>query len=139
MSHAGNWHDIFPRKSRRVDAHALECIASTRALSDERKLGEGGRSARLVRPERPGHQPLGFGGKSFKKGYSPWRVEDYEVGNRPLSGRTPEGTVLAIRMMLRIVVVHMVCWDGHPERGAEFQLERRAAGRHEADGDIGTK
>jgi hypothetical protein len=42
-------------------------------------------------------------------------------------------------MMPRIVVVHMVCRDGHPERGAELQLKRRAAGRHEADRDIGTK
>ena len=41
--------------------------------------------------------------------------------------------------MLRIVVVQMVCRDGHPERGTEFQLKRRAAGRHEPDGDIGTK
>ena len=33
----------------------------------------------------------------------------------------------------------MVRGDGHPERGTEFQLKRRAAGGHEADGDIGTK
>jgi hypothetical protein len=47
---------------------------------------------------------------------------------------------LKIRMMPRIVVVQMVCRDGHPEGGTEFQLKRRAAaGRHEADGDIGTK
>ena len=68
------------------------------------------------------------------------RIEDQEVGNRSLSGRTPEGTILKIRMMPRIVVVQMVCRDGHPEGGTEFQLKRRAAaGRHEADGDIGTK
>ena len=42
-------------------------------------------------------------------------------------------------MMPRIVVVQMVCRDGHPERGTEFEPKRRAAGRHEADGDIGTK
>jgi hypothetical protein len=41
-------------------------------------------------------------------------------------------------MMPRIVVVQMVCRDGHPERGTEFQQKRRAAGRHEADGYIGT-
>jgi hypothetical protein len=42
-------------------------------------------------------------------------------------------------MMLRIVVVHMVRRDGHLERGTEFQLKRRAVGRHEANGNIGTK
>jgi hypothetical protein len=46
---------------------------------------------------------------------------------------------LEIRMMLRIVMMQMLCRDGNPECGAEFQLERRAAGRHEANGDIGTK
>jgi hypothetical protein len=29
--------------------------------------------------------------------------------------------------------------DGHSERRTEFELERLAAGRHEADGDIGAK
>jgi hypothetical protein len=77
--------------------------------------------------------------KGFEKGYLSGRIDDQKAGNRSLSGRTPEGTILEIRMMLRIVVVQMLCRDGHPERGAEFQLKRRAAGRHEADGDIGTK
>ena len=67
------------------------------------------------------------------------RIEDHEVENRSLSRRTPEGTILETRMMPRIVVVQMVCRDGHPERGTEFEPKRRAAGRHEADGDIGTK
>ena len=42
-------------------------------------------------------------------------------------------------MLLRIVVVQMVCSDGHPERGTEFQPKRRAARWHEAHGDIGTE
>ncbi|MGC1521356.1 MAG: hypothetical protein WA803_07435 [Steroidobacteraceae bacterium] len=46
---------------------------------------------------------------------------------------------MLIRMMLRIVVVLMVHRDGHPERGTEFQLKRRAVGGHEANGNIGTK
>lgn len=42
-------------------------------------------------------------------------------------------------MMPRIVVVQMVGGNGHPERGTELDLKRRAAGRHEADRDIGTE
>jgi hypothetical protein len=42
-------------------------------------------------------------------------------------------------MMLRIVVVQMVGRDGHPERGTEFQLKRRTARWHEADGHVGAK
>jgi hypothetical protein len=138
MAHASNWHDTLPIKSRRVDAHTLECIASTRALSEIRKLGERRRSAGLVSPKRPGHQQLGSGGKGFEKGDLSGRIEDHEVRNRSLSGRTPEGTILEIRMMPRIVVVQMLCRDGHPKRGTKFQQKRCAAGRHEADGDIGT-
>lgn len=126
-------------KSRRVDARALECIASTRVLSKIRKLGERRRSARLVSAYRPGHQPLGFAGKGIGKGYLPGRIEDQEVGCRTLSGCTPERTVLDIRMMLRIVVMQAVCGDRHLERGTQFQLKRRAVRRHEAGRDIGTK
>jgi hypothetical protein len=67
------------------------------------------------------------------------RIEDQEVGNRSLSGRSPEGTILEIRRMPRIMMMQMVCSDGHPERGTELQQKRRTARRHEADGHVGTK
>jgi hypothetical protein len=41
--------------------------------------------------------------------------------------------------MPRIVMMQMVCGDGHSERGTKLQLKRCAGGRHEADGNIGTK
>jgi len=67
------------------------------------------------------------------------RIEDRKIGNRSLSGRTPEGAILGIRRMPRVVVMQMVRRDGHPERRTEFQSKRRPGRRHEADGYIGTK
>jgi hypothetical protein len=41
--------------------------------------------------------------------------------------------------MPRIMMMQMVCSDGHPERGTELQQKRRTARRHETDGHVGTK
>lgn len=75
----------------------------------------------------------------FQNGYLPRRIEDREGGNRTLNGRTPEGTILQIRMMLRTVMMQMVRRGRQPERGTQLHLKRGAAGRHEADGYVGTK
>ena len=78
-------------------------------------------------------------GNFYKGGYSPSGFKSDEVGNGSQGRRAAEGTVLEIRLALRMVVMPMVRRSAAGVGRTELHQERGATRRHEAHWDIGTK
>jgi hypothetical protein len=110
----------------------------SRAVFAEYRLGERGRSARLVSVQQPGTRACWIGGNICRGGYRSRGLKSDEVGNGSQGGRTAEGTILEIRLTLRMVVMAMVRRSA-AVRWAEFHEERAAARGHESHRDIRTK
>lgn len=88
--------------------------------------------------ERPRSQPPWLSGNLHKGGYSSGGFKSDEVGNGSRGRRTAEGTILEIRMTLRMVVMPVVGSAAGVGR-TELQKERGATRGHEPHWDIGTK
>ena len=111
----------------------------TRAGSSAKQSGERGRSARLVRVERPSRKPPWLGGNLHEGGYPSRGFKSDEVGSGPQARRSAEGTILEIRMTLRMVVIPMVGREAVGVGRTELNQERGATRGHEPHWDIGTK
>jgi hypothetical protein len=87
---------------------------------------------------RPSARPRRLGGSIYRGGYWSRALKGNEVGNGSYSRRTAEGTVLEIRLTLRMVVMAMV-GKSTAVRRAELQQEGAPARGHESHGNIGAK
>jgi hypothetical protein len=92
-----------------------------------------------VSEERPRRQPPWLSGNLHKGGYSSCGFKSDEVGNGSQGRRTAEGTILEIRMTLRMVVMPVVGRSAAGVGRTELHQERGAARGHEPRWDIGTK
>jgi hypothetical protein len=86
----------------------------------------------------PSTRPRRLGGNIHGASYWSRGLKYDEVGNRAQSGRTTEGTILEIRLTLRMVVMAMVGRRAAVRR-AELHQERAAARGHESHRDICAK
>ena len=109
-----------------------------RSVVAEYQLGERRRSARLVSVQRSGKRPCRIGRNVCGGGYLSRGLKPDEVGNGPEGRRTAEGTILEIRLTLRMVVMAVVGKRAAVRR-AELHEERAAVRGHESQGDIGAK
>ena len=89
--------------------------------------------------ERTRSQPPWLSGNLHRGGYSSGGLKSDEVGNGSEGRRTAEGTILEIRMTLRMVVMPVVGGSAAGVGGTELHQERGATRGHEPNGDIGTK
>ncbi len=92
-----------------------------------------------MRAQRPSSESPWLGGDFYKGGYSSRGFKSDEVGNGSEGGRTAEGTMLEIRMILRMEMMPMVGRDPTNVVRAELHQERGATRRHEPHWDIGAK
>jgi hypothetical protein len=92
-----------------------------------------------VSAEHPGIRTPSLGGNCYKGGYSSCGFKNDEMGNGSQGRRTAEGTVLKIRLTLRMVVMPMVARSAAGVGRAELHQEGRATCGHEPHWDIGTK
>jgi len=92
-----------------------------------------------VSAEHPSIRTLSLGGNCYKGGYSSCELKNDAVGYGSQGRRTAEGTVLKIRLTLRMVVMPMVGRSAAGVARAELHQERGAACGHEPHWDIGTK
>jgi hypothetical protein len=92
-----------------------------------------------VGAKQPCNQPHWLRGNFYKGGYSPSGFKSDEMGNGSQGRRAAEGTVLEIRLALRMVVMPMVRRSAAGVGRTELHQERGATGGHEPNGDIGTK
>ena len=90
-------------------------------------------------PEQPSRQAPRPNGSFYEGRYSSWGLKSDELGNGSRGRCTAEGTVLEIRLTLRMVVMRMVGRSTAGVRRAELHQERSATRRHEAHWDIGAK
>jgi hypothetical protein len=109
-----------------------------RSVVAEYQLGERGRSPRLISVQRPRTRSCRIGGNICRGGYRSRRLKSDEVGNGPQGRRTAEGTILEIRLTLRMVVMAVVGRSAAVRR-AELHEKRAAARGHESHGDIRAK
>ena len=89
--------------------------------------------------ERPRSQPPWLSGNLHKGGYSSRGFKTDEVRNGSQGRRTAEGTILEIRMTLRMVVMPVVGGSAAGVGRTELHQERGATRGHEPRWDIGTK
>jgi len=87
---------------------------------------------------RPSARPRRLGGNIYRGGYWSRALKGNEVGNGSWSRRTAEGTVLEIRLTLRMVVMAMV-GRSTAVRRADLQQEGAPARGHESHGNICAK
>jgi hypothetical protein len=92
----------------------------------------------LVSVVRPSARPRRLGGSIYRGGYWSRALKGDEVGNGSQGRRTAEGTVLEIRLTLRVVVMAMM-GKSTAVRRAELQQEGAPACGHESNGNIGAK
>ncbi len=89
--------------------------------------------------KQPNSRPGRLRGNFYKGGYSPSGFKPDEVGYGSRGRSAPEGTVLEIRLTLRMVVMNMVRSSVPGVGGTELHQERGATRGHEPNRDIGTK
>jgi hypothetical protein len=116
----------------------VQHFGHARSVVGEYQLGERRRSARPVSVMRPGTRPRRLGGNIHGGSYWSRGLKCGEVGKRARSGRTTEGTMLEIRLALRMVVMAVVGRCAAVRR-AELHQERAAARGHESHRDICAK
>jgi len=88
---------------------------------------------------QPSSQPSWLGGNFYRRGCPARGFESDEVGNGSRRRSTAEGTILEIRLTLRMVMVPVVGRDATRVGRTELHQERGAARGHEPHWDIGTK
>ena len=89
--------------------------------------------------KQPSSRLRWFPGNFYRGGYSPSGFKSDEVGNGPQGRRAAEGTVLEIRLALRMVVMPMVRRSAAGIGCTKLHQERGATRGHEPNGDVGTK
>ena len=82
--------------------------------------------------------PERFDRKGDRRGDLPGRFKDNELRNGAGGGRTAERAVIEMGMGSRVMVVMRRHLHGRRVR-TQFQQKGRAARRHEADRDVGSK
>jgi hypothetical protein len=92
-----------------------------------------------VGAEQPSGRLHWLRGNFYKGGYSPSGFKSDEVGNGSQGRCAAEGTVLEIRLAMRMVVMPMVRRSAAGVGRTELHQERGATRGHEPNGDIGTK
>lgn len=93
----------------------------------------------MLDTQQLGTDPLRLCEGGYEGGNPPRGFKGDEMSCGSLSGRTAEGTILEVRMTLRMVVMQMLCAQRPVICRAKLHQKRRTAGGHEPDGDIGTK
>lgn len=89
--------------------------------------------------QQPSSEPPWLGRNFYKGGYSSRGFKSDEVGNGSEGRRTAEGTILEIRMILRMEMMPMVGTDATDVVRAELHQERGATRGHKPHWDIGAK
>ena len=87
---------------------------------------------------RPSARPRRLGGSIYRGGYWSRTLKSNEVGNGSQGRRTAEGTVLEIRLTVRMVVMAMV-GKSTAVRRTELEQKGAPARGHEPHGNIGAK
>src|SRR5271155_4303435 len=88
---------------------------------------------------QPSTQPRRLGGNPYRRGRSARGFKSDEVRNGSRGRSTAEGTILEIRLTLRMVMVPVVGRDATRVGRTELHQERGATRGHEPHWDIGTK